>query len=61
MMRIATVGGGPGGLLTAHELENNCAGMFEATLFEASPRIGGKIVTRQFQSAQAAQRFKIAT
>jgi protoporphyrinogen oxidase len=42
-------------------LENNCAGMFEATLFEASPRIGGKIVTRQFQSAQAAQRFKIAT
>jgi monoamine oxidase len=51
MMRIAIVGGGPGGLLTAYELENNCAGMFEATLFEASPRIGGKIVTRQFQSA----------
>ena len=51
MMRIAIVGGGPGGLLTAYELENRCAGMFEATLFEASPRIGGKIVTRQFQSA----------
>ena len=51
MMRIAIVGGGPGGLLTAYELENSCAGMFEATLFEASPRIGGKIVTRQFQSA----------
>lgn len=53
MMRIAIVGGGPGGLLTAYELENNCAGMFEATLFEASPRIGGKIVTRQFQSVPA--------
>ena len=50
MMRIAIVGGGPGGLLTAYELENRCAGMFEATLFEASHRIGGKIVTRQFQS-----------
>jgi len=51
MMRIAIVGGGVGGLLTAYELENSCAGMFEATLFEASPRLGGKIITRQFQSA----------
>jgi monoamine oxidase len=50
MMRIAIVGGGPGGLLTAYELENRCASMFEATLFEASHRIGGKIITRQFQS-----------
>jgi protoporphyrinogen oxidase len=50
MMRIAIIGGGPGGLLTAYELENRCASMFEATLFEASHRIGGKIITRQFQS-----------
>jgi cation diffusion facilitator CzcD-associated flavoprotein CzcO len=50
MMRIAIVGGGPGGLLTAYELENRCGSMFEATLFEASHRIGGKIVTRQFAS-----------
>jgi protoporphyrinogen oxidase len=49
MMRIAIVGGGPGGLLTAYELENRCASMFEATLFEASHRIGGKIPIATYQ------------
>ena len=41
MTRIAIVGGGPGGLLTAYLLETFCADLCEITLFEAGPRLGG--------------------
>ena len=51
MTRIAIVGGGPGGLFTAHLLEEFCADLCEATLFEAGPRLGGKILTEQFATA----------
>jgi monoamine oxidase len=48
--RIAIIGGGPGGLMTAHLLEQELD-RAEITLFEAGPRLGGKIVTREFASA----------
>ena len=51
MTRIAIIGGGPGGLFAAHLLEEYCPGMSEVTLFEASPRVGGKVLTQRFQSA----------
>jgi protoporphyrinogen oxidase/SAM-dependent methyltransferase len=51
MMRIAIVGGGPGGLLTAHMLERFCSGLCTATIFEATSRVGGKILTQRFETA----------
>jgi len=50
-IRIAIIGGGPGGLLTAYLLQRRVQEPFEATLFEASPRLGGKIRSPQFSSA----------
>src|SRR5262245_36817103 len=51
MTRIAIVGGGPGGLLTAYLLEEFCNDLCELTLFEAGPRLGGKVLTGQFATA----------
>src|SRR5271168_2142584 len=51
MMRVAIVGGGPGGLFTAYLLKEFCADLCEVTLFEAGPRLGGKVVTEQFKTA----------
>src|SRR5215831_12418791 len=51
MTRIGIVGGGPGGLFAASMLEEFCAGMCEVTVFEAGPRVGGKIFTSRFESA----------
>src|SRR5579859_6607673 len=49
-MRIAIIGGGPAGLMTAYLLKRHAvpAGI---TLFEATPRLGGKIVTARFDHA----------
>jgi monoamine oxidase len=49
MTRVAIIGGGPGGLMTAHVLEQKCS--CRATLFEASDRLGGKVRTCRFDSA----------
>lgn len=49
--RVAIVGGGPGGLFTAHELQRIAARPIATTIFEASDRLGGKVVTRRFESA----------
>ena len=46
--RVAIVGGGPGGLFTAWHLETKAADTCDITIFEASERPGGKIVTRNF-------------
>ena len=52
--RIAIIGGGPGGLLTAYLLQRRVKQPFEATIFEASPRLGGKIRSPQFGAAPVA-------
>jgi monoamine oxidase/SAM-dependent methyltransferase len=51
MTRVAIIGGGPGGLMTAYQLEQKHRDSCQTTLFEASGRTGGKIVTTQFDSA----------
>ncbi len=52
--RVAIIGGGPGGLTTAYYLEKRAPVPCAITLFEASPRLGGKIVSRQFKTAPVA-------
>jgi monoamine oxidase len=49
--RVAIVGGGPGGLLTGYLLQKKLARPVSITLFEASSRLGGKILTARFESA----------
>src|SRR4051794_23469920 len=49
--RIAVVGGGPGGLFTAYLLNEFCGDLCEVVLFEAGPRLGGKVLTRRFDRA----------
>src|ERR1700759_2662883 len=49
--RIAIIGGGPGGLMTAYRLQQRTAYPCDVTIYEATGRLGGKVVTNQFQSA----------
>jgi monoamine oxidase len=51
--RVAIIGGGPGGLMTAYELQRACSVPFEATIYEASGRLGGKILTGHFDGSTA--------
>src|SRR5216684_2160295 len=50
-LKIGIIGGGPGGLMTAYSLENALSIPCEITIFEASSRLGGKIVTSHFGAA----------
>ena len=50
-MRVAIVGGGPGGLFTAWHLAAKAGTACKITIFEASDRLGGKIVTGNFAGA----------
>src|SRR3972149_9924818 len=52
-MHLAIVGSGPGGLVTAHYLQKFLPGVYETAIFEAAPRLGGKICTRSFESVSA--------
>jgi monoamine oxidase len=45
------VGGGPGGLLTAYFLGQCAAATIRTTIFEASRRLGGKVLTPSFAAA----------
>jgi protoporphyrinogen oxidase/SAM-dependent methyltransferase len=53
MLDLAIVGGGPGGLMSAWYLRRKLGDQCKVTIFEASDRIGGKIVTRKFDKAPA--------
>jgi len=47
---IGIVGGGPGGLMTAYALQKIANSPMRMTLFEGSARLGGKILTPQFDN-----------
>lgn len=51
MTRVAIIGGGPAGLMTARLLEHRCAEGCTITLFEAGGRLGGKMHTPRFDAA----------
>lgn len=51
--RIAIVGGGPGGLMTAYLLRKLANRPLELTLFESSDRVGGKVLTPRFSRVPA--------
>src|SRR3569833_2235109 len=53
MLDLAIVGGGPGGLMSAWYLKRKLGDLCKVTIFVASDRLGGKIVTRRFDSAPA--------
>ncbi|MBI5263066.1 MAG: FAD-dependent oxidoreductase [Bradyrhizobium sp.] len=53
MLELAIVGGGPGGLMSAWYLRRKLGDLCRVTIFEASDRLGGKIVTSKFDSAPA--------
>ena len=50
---VAIIGGGPGGLVLAKLLDDFPDKFVRATIFEASARLGGKVLTRSFGSAPA--------
>ena len=49
--RLAIVGGGPGGLFTAYELQRIADRRIAVTIYEASDRLGGKVITNRFETA----------
>lgn len=51
MIRIAVVGGGPGGLFACYCLDEYHHDVARISLFEASDRWGGKVLTGTFESA----------
>ena len=51
--RVAIVGGGPGGLMTAHALQREARAPLAITIYEASGRLGGKVVTKSFSRRPA--------
>lgn len=50
MIRIGVVGGGPGGLIVARLLDQKLESDYELTIIEAEDRLGGKLLTRRFES-----------
>ena len=48
---IAIIGGGPGGLMTCHRLQQLTPHPIDVSIYEAAPRVGGKVLTRQFSAA----------
>jgi len=60
MLDLAIVGGGPGGLMSAWYLKRKLGELCRVTIFEASDRVGGKILTRKFDSAPATYEAGVA-
>ncbi|MBR2686390.1 MAG: FAD-dependent oxidoreductase, partial [Aquamicrobium sp.] len=53
MLDLAIVGGGPGGLMSAWYLKKKLGALCRITIYEASDRVGGKILTKKFDTAPA--------
>src|SRR3974390_2604096 len=53
MLDLAIVGGGPGGLMSAWYLKKKLGDLCRVTIYEASDRLGGKILKKKFDSAPA--------
>src|SRR6202167_3954415 len=53
MLDLAIVGGGPGGLMSSWYLKKKLGQLCRVTIFEASDRVGGKVLTPKFYSARA--------
>lgn len=51
MIKVAIIGGGPVGLLAAYFLTQKCQKDCDVTVFEASGRLGGKILSLRFATA----------
>ncbi|MCU0704587.1 MAG: FAD-dependent oxidoreductase [Fimbriiglobus sp.] len=51
--KVGIIGGGPGGLMTSFALEKWANDPLRVTLFEASDRLGGKILTPRFDRLRA--------
>ncbi len=51
---IAIIGGGPGGLMTAYQLQKRAGRPCDITIYEAGARLGGKILTPRFSTAPVA-------
>ena len=47
---VSIIGGGPAGLFTSSILETTCGDVCNTTIFKASDRVGGKVVTCSFRS-----------
>src|ERR1700710_1522942 len=60
MLDLAIVGGGPGGLMSAWDLKKKLGDLCRITIYEASNRVGVKIVTRKFMSAPAMHEAGVA-
>jgi protoporphyrinogen oxidase/SAM-dependent methyltransferase len=50
-MRVGIIGGGPGGLMTAYLLDRKSSEKLKHKIFEASNRVGGKLLTKRFDCA----------
>jgi protoporphyrinogen oxidase len=60
MLDLAIVGGGPGGLMSAWYLKKKLGELCRVTIYEASDRLGGKILTRKFDAAPATYEAGVA-
>ena len=60
-IRVAIIGGGPGGLFTAWHLEAKAGDACEIEIYESSERIGGKICTGQMAGVIAGERGAVVT
>ncbi len=60
MRRIAIVGGGPGGLMAARQIERQSGDDSRVTMFEASDRLGGKLHTQRFDALDLAYESGVA-
>ena len=57
---VAIIGGGPGGLMTAMHVNKKVGAEAKITIFEASPRLGGKLMTGTFAKTGAQYEIGVA-